>query len=65
MNNIIRSIITTCLFLGLSFNAQAKNNNAGKHYVLNLVGTGAMYKGTVPDIDGDGDDDEAMCFDVI
>ena len=40
--------------------------NAGevKHLVLNLVGTGYMYPDTVPDIDGDGYDDDAICFDV-
>jgi hypothetical protein len=36
----------------------------GKHLVLNLIGTGFMYEDTVPDIDGDGSDDPAICFDV-
>ena len=36
----------------------------GRTRVLNLIGTGAMYEGMVPDIDGDGVDDPAMCFDV-
>ena len=40
------------------------NAGGGKHLVLNLVGTGFMYEDTVPDIDGDGNDDPAICFDV-
>lgn len=36
----------------------------GKHFVYNLLGTGYMYNDTVPDIDGDGFDDPAICFDV-
>ena len=64
MNKIITSITTICLFLSLSFNAQAEGNGGGKHYVFNLIGTGVMYPGTVADIDGDGVDDPAMCFDV-
>lgn len=60
-----RSILVSCALL-LSFSLQAENrsDNAGKHLVLNLVGTGSMYENMVPDIDGDGQDDLAMCFDV-
>jgi hypothetical protein len=36
----------------------------GKADVLRLLGTGEAYAGTVPDIDGDGVDDPATCFDV-
>ena len=36
----------------------------GKHLALNLIGSGAMYEDTVPDIDGDLIDDPAICFDV-
>ncbi len=50
--------------LGLSVTAQAKDRGAGKHFVFNLIGTGAMYEDIVPDIDGDGVDDPAICFDV-
>lgn len=68
MNKIISNITPTrlliALCLGLSFNAMAENNGGGKHYVLNLIGTGAMYQAEVADIDGDGVDDPAMCFDV-
>lgn len=60
--------IITLLFLALclpfAVQAEKSQENAGKHLVLNLVGTGEMYQGTVPDIDGDGNDDPAMCFDV-
>jgi hypothetical protein len=48
----------------LSLNALAEGNSVGKYLVLNLVGTGAMYKDYVTDIDGDGAADEAICFDV-
>ncbi|MCK4834292.1 MAG: hypothetical protein KAT12_05925, partial [Gammaproteobacteria bacterium] len=64
MNKIITGISTICLFLGISFNALAEGNGGGKHYVFNLIGTGAMYTSTVADIDGDGIDDPAICFDV-
>jgi hypothetical protein len=36
----------------------------GKGAVLRLMGTGEAYAGMVPDIDGDGADDPATCFDV-
>ncbi|MDH3948172.1 MAG: hypothetical protein OEU74_04340 [Gammaproteobacteria bacterium] len=52
------------LLIGGSLGANADDQGAGNHYVLNLVGTGAMYDGLVPDIDGDGHDDPAICFDV-
>lgn len=48
----------------LPFGVNAKEGNAGKHLVLNLIGAGSMYEGMVPDIDGDGIDDPAICFDV-
>ena len=64
MNKIITSITTICILLGLSFNALANDNGAGKHYVLNLVGTGAMYESYLA-LDEDGiADDLAFCFDV-
>ena len=40
------------------------HEDAGKHMVLNLFGTGSMYEQTVPDIDGDGKDEPAMCFNL-
>jgi hypothetical protein len=36
----------------------------GTSVVLRLLGTGQAYDGMVPDIDGDGADDPATCFDV-
>ena len=33
--------------------------------VLRLVGSPVGYEGTVPDIDGDGVDDPAVCFDLV
>ena len=61
-------VTSTGLFLalcfGISFTAMAENKGGGKHYVFNLIGTGSMYQKDVADIDGDGVDDPAMCFDV-
>ena len=52
------------LFVALSSNASAKDNGGGKHYVLQLIGTGYMYPG-LEDLDGDGvAETDAMCFDV-
>jgi hypothetical protein len=62
-----KNIISGCIVIGMlggPLNAYAKDQGAGNHYVLNLVGTGAMYQDIVPDIDGDGLDDPAICFDV-
>lgn len=64
MNRKTASIVFVSMLYGLSFTASAKDNGGGKHYVFNLVGTGPMYESTVPDIDGDGVDDDAICFDV-
>lgn len=36
----------------------------GRATVVRLIGDAAAYEGTVPDIDGDGQDDPAVCFDV-
>ena len=36
----------------------------GNGTVLRLAGTGVAYEGTVMDIDGDGEEDDALCFDV-
>jgi len=64
MNKKIASIAFISIFLGLSFNASAKDNGGGKHYVFNLVGTGNMYE-NYEDLDGDGiATDLAWCFDV-
>ena len=47
--------------------AMSPSGNAGlpgKATVLRLLGTATAYDGFVPDIDGDGVDDPALCFDV-
>jgi hypothetical protein len=62
-----KTVIAGCVaagMLGASMNALANDSGAGNSYVLNLVGAGAMYQDFVPDIDGDGVDDPAICFDV-
>lgn len=64
MNKIVTIFTIICIFLGMSFNASAEGNGGGKHYVLNLIGTGYMYESYVEDIDGDGVADPASCFDV-
>lgn len=40
-------------------------DEADKTLALNLKGTGAMYLSFVPDVDGDGVDDQAMCEELI
>jgi len=51
-------------FAGLLLVPLGSHAKAGKQLILNLVGVGDMYESTVPDIDGDGIDDDAICFDV-
>ena len=59
-------------FLVLSFfvdtssghGSDSKGHKGGKTLVLRLDGTGLLYSATVPDIDGDGEDDDAICFDL-
>lgn len=60
--SILALIISSCI--GLPITSLADDEGGGKRLILNLVGTGAMYLGTVPDIDGDLIDDPAFCFDV-
>jgi hypothetical protein len=57
--SVILIFLSVSLSLPLSVSAAG-----GKHLVLNLKGTGAGYESTVPDINGDGLDDLATCFDV-
>jgi len=64
MNIKIVIIAVIAIFLGISSTVSAAGNNGGKTLVMNLVGSGAMYESTVADIDGDGMDDDAICFDV-
>jgi hypothetical protein len=64
MKTKLTSIAATFIFMCLSFNASARDNGGGEHYVFNLIGTGYMYEG-FEDLDGDGiADDPAICFDV-
>jgi hypothetical protein len=50
--------------LALSKVAGGNGGPRGRAVVLRLLGTGQAYEGTVPDLDGDGEDDSATCFDV-
>ncbi len=63
---MVRNIFIATISLFFCFSVQAKEveKEDGERMILNLVGTGKMYESTVPDIDGDGVDDRAMCFDV-
>lgn len=56
-------LVFICVLVPLVAHAK-EHDDAGKHMVLNLTGSGDMYESKVPDIDGDGVDDNAMCFDV-
>jgi hypothetical protein len=53
------------IVLSITTNVFAANKGGGNTLVLNLVGPGVMYLQDVPDITGDGIDDEAWCFDVL
>lgn len=66
MVNSVRGVLGLALILMLASPSYAEKSreDAGKHLALNLVGTGSMYQRTVPDVDGDGADDLAMCFNV-
>ncbi len=52
------------IYLAIASNALYARQGGGDILVLNLVGIGEMYEDEVPDIDGDGVDDDAICFDV-
>lgn len=58
------AMIAFALSFPFSAHAEDLRDDAGKHLVLNLVGTGAMYQNLVPDVNGDGADDLAMCFNL-
>lgn len=49
---------------GVQQNPPVEEGLPAKGAVLRLVGTAEGYDGSVPDIDGDGSDDAATCFDV-
>jgi hypothetical protein len=63
LKSVMPYIISMSL-LGVAFSTSARDVGGGKHFVLNLVGTGPMYEDTVPDIDGDFNPDPAICFDT-
>jgi hypothetical protein len=64
MRNSITNIFAVCLLLGMSLNAMAGNIGAGKHLVLNLVGTDVAYAGFVAGINENDPALAALCFDV-
>lgn len=62
----LRSVVAIMLatILGASSSFADNHKGGGNRWVLNLVGSDDMYVAMVPDIDGDGYEDEAFCFDV-
>ena len=64
MNIKTMTVFIVFICLGLPFTALANDVGGGKRLILNLVGAGPMYETMVPDIDGDYEDDPAICFDV-
>jgi len=64
MNIKIVILTVMSIFLGTISTLSAAESIGGKTLVMNLVGSGDMYESTVPDIDGDGVEDGAICFDV-
>jgi hypothetical protein len=57
-------LLAVSMAMGLSTPVLAGDNGGGKHFILNVIGTGYQYTGLVPDLDNDGVEDEALCFDV-
>ncbi len=47
-----------------SFEEHTRTGLPGRAMVLRLFGSAVARPGTVPDIDGDGVDDDALCFDI-
>lgn len=47
--NLIRMIVSIflCIVMPMTAYAENQNDNAGKHLVLNLVGSGDMYESVV------------------
>ena len=54
----------TAMLLGGLMTTYAASGAGNPDLVVILRGTDIGYAGTVPDIDGDGADDTALCFDV-
>jgi hypothetical protein len=64
MNFKSKILLAASMAVGLSAPTLAGSTGAEKHFVLNVIGTGYQYTGLVPDLDNDGVEDEALCFDV-
>lgn len=62
MKTRIATLLTLSLTLCLSSKLIAGDSGGGKHFVLNLVGTGYQYTSTVPD--PEGGEMDALCFDL-
>ncbi|MCL1060105.1 hypothetical protein L2729_19220 [Shewanella gelidimarina] len=64
MNIKIIIALVSFIFISVSSDALGQNQGGGNVMVLNLVGTGNGELLKVPDIDGDGIEDDATCFAV-
>jgi hypothetical protein len=68
MNNKIKGLLVLALGAGVTFSAFAgkghRNGPDKNHIAVKLIGTGHLYNTYVPDIDGDGIDDIAECYDL-
>ncbi len=64
MNTKFLIALVSFFFISVSSAAIAENQGGGNVMVLNLVGTGNGELLKVPDIDGDGIEDDATCFEV-
>lgn len=60
----VLAVIALAALFSVSTGFAGEGNGAGNRWVFNLIGSDDMYVGMVPDIDGDGVEDEAFCFDV-
>ncbi|QQX81280.1 hypothetical protein JK628_05265 [Shewanella sp. KX20019] len=64
MNTKIIIALVSFIFISVPLDAIGENQGGGNVMVLNLVGTGNGELLKVPDIDGDGIEDDATCFKV-
>jgi len=64
--SILKTVILAILaiYLTIVSNVLYASQGGGGILVLNLIGIGEMYEDTVPDIEGNGENLAAICFDV-
>ena len=57
-------LVVASLFSAAIYGPALADKGSDGRFELNLRGSGDMYMDVVPDIDGDGVDDPAICFDT-